>query len=541
MAGCGNGDPANLVRVPIGPNGGLITSHDGVLTIVLQPGALDDLYDIEIFPSDEPPVIFGPAYRVRPDFALAVPAEVTYRRALPADPEGVAVAAIRRQDYEAEMGHWSPLPTLDVNLAADEVLATDDELSLYYGLLSGDDAAATTGADGGPGGGPGGGPDTAATSGSGDTAGGGTTSEGDTTDTGPRTCGDGNAMAGEVCFAAMDFTMGAAPSGVTIGDFDGDGDLDVATSNAGASTISLRYGDGTGALGGQNTETVGGGPAAIVSGDLDNDGDDDLVVALGGDGGAVLVVAQGGGAFAVQAPSNAGSTTVDLALAFLDPDGRLDVVAIDAAMPAVYPFLTTDMGLQGVGFVALDQLAGAPVGVAAGSFNDASGDLDGDAFAFGGGGLQGFDGTGAGGFTPGGIAAALGVDLGRAYAVDFTGDAFSDIAVVDRSGGVYVLTGDGTATFAASSLIATGSAPSDVVVADVTGDGRLDLIVVDALDDTVTIAAQDAAGGFSVVATFDVAGAPSGVAVGDLNGDGIVDIAVSASSADAVTVLLSEP
>ncbi len=539
VAACGNGDPANLVRQPIGPEGGLISSHDGVLTIVLQPGALDGLYDVEIFPSDEPPVVFGPAYRVRPDLDLRVAAEVTYRRALPSDPEGVAVAAIRRADYEAQMGHWTPLPTLDLNLDADEVIATDSELSLYYALLSGDDMIATSGADGGPGTDP-----TMGDSGTGDTEGpgptGGETMGMDTGDTGMAGCGDGSVAAGELCFDATDFAMGAGPTDVAIADIDGNGQLDVVTSNGGADTISIRLGDGRGGLGGMDTLAVGASPQAVVAADLNNANGVDVVVALAG-GGVVLAAATGGGALAVQPASPAGTNTVDLGLAFLDPDDQLDVVALDAGGGAVYPFLTTDAGLGSQGMVALDQLAGTAVGLATGSFNDAAGDMDGDAFAFGGGGSQGFDGSGDGGLTPGGIAAAFGTDLGRAVAGDFVGSGALDIAVVDRAGGVFVLTGAGTAMFAVSELIATGSSPVDVAVADVDDDGRDDLLVADATDGTVTVVTQDGGGSFAVAATFDVASTPSGIAAADLNGDGIADIVVAAEGADAVTVLVSNP
>ena len=109
---CGDPDPDDLVRKTIGPRGGLISSYDQVLTIVLQPGALERELEIEVFPSDEPPPIFGPAYRVRPQVELLVDAEITYRRVLPSNPNAATVAAIRLDDYTAEMGHWVPLTRL---------------------------------------------------------------------------------------------------------------------------------------------------------------------------------------------------------------------------------------------------------------------------------------------------------------------------------------------------------------------------------------------------------------------------------------------
>ena len=52
LAACGDPGPADAVRKTIGPGGGLIASHDDVLSIVILPGALDREVEIEVFPSD---------------------------------------------------------------------------------------------------------------------------------------------------------------------------------------------------------------------------------------------------------------------------------------------------------------------------------------------------------------------------------------------------------------------------------------------------------------------------------------------------------
>lgn len=128
-------EPEDVVRQTIGPAGGLVSSHDDVLTLVFQPGALTREYEIEIFPSEEPPLIFGSAYRVKPEIDLAVNLEVTYRRVLPNNTDGVTVGAIRLDDYTEQMGYWDALPRLSIDEASGSVLASDDQLSLYYGLL----------------------------------------------------------------------------------------------------------------------------------------------------------------------------------------------------------------------------------------------------------------------------------------------------------------------------------------------------------------------------------------------------------------------
>lgn len=144
LAGCNESDDPRCVRTSVGRGGGQVSSHDGVLTLVFVPGALENAEEIEICPSDSPPLIFGPAYRVKPDVSLQLDAEVTYARRLPNDPTGVAVAAIRKADFEAGNGNWIKLPSIEVDTQNELVTATDSELSLFYGLLQGDDVSGTT-------------------------------------------------------------------------------------------------------------------------------------------------------------------------------------------------------------------------------------------------------------------------------------------------------------------------------------------------------------------------------------------------------------
>lgn len=149
LSACADPGPDHVVRKTIGPQGGLVSSYDQVLTIVLQPGALSREVEIEVFPSDEPPAIFGLAYRVRPQLELLVDAEITYRRVLPNNPNAATVGAIRQDDYTAEMGHWVALPRLAITPEQESVIAADDQLSLYYGLLEVGDASPLPSDDGG--------------------------------------------------------------------------------------------------------------------------------------------------------------------------------------------------------------------------------------------------------------------------------------------------------------------------------------------------------------------------------------------------------
>lgn len=159
LPGCQE-DPEDpeLARRVIGPGGGTITSADGVLTLAIPPGALDEDVELFIERTDEPPAAFGQAYIVRPNPELHYDLSVSYRQELPDDVSGLAVGAVDAIAYEAGRGQWEPLTLLRVDRQAKLVSGLDDGVSIFYALLDdsasepsatddGDTDATTTGAD----------------------------------------------------------------------------------------------------------------------------------------------------------------------------------------------------------------------------------------------------------------------------------------------------------------------------------------------------------------------------------------------------------
>ncbi len=113
---------------------------------------------------------------------------------------------------------------------------------------------------------------------------------------------------------------------LAVGDFNGDGKMDVATSNRNSNSVSILLGNGT-FQPQVMTYSVGVGPAAIVVSDLNNDKKLDLAVAnLGSSSGSVLL-GNGNGTFAPAQTFNSGQSPLGIAAAAFNPsDATLDLV-----------------------------------------------------------------------------------------------------------------------------------------------------------------------------------------------------------------------
>lgn len=267
--------------------------------------------------------------------------------------------------------------------------------------------------------------------------------------------------------------MGTMPVSLQAADLDGDGDVDVAAADIGASVVRVLLNSG-GVLTPATPIALGEAPFALAAGDMDRDGDIDLMAAVVQPPGIRILVNQGSMTFAMGGLLPTPVPPTDVAVADLDRDGYLDAMAILAQLDRVEVFLAGPSGLRlGTGFTTGD----TPVGLSAW---DADGDQEVDLVcsAYGDDTVSLLSNTGGGGFTaPIGLPAS---SLPRGiWAGDLTGDGVLDVVATNSgSGTVSIFRGLGVGIFATPENVVTGTTPYAVTGGDFDGNGRVDLAVV---------------------------------------------------------------
>jgi hypothetical protein len=357
---------------------------------------------------------------------------------------------------------------------------------------------------------------------------------------------------------------------VVLADVNGDGKLDlvvgndcpsVSTCNSGGS-VSVLLGNGDGTFQAAVTYALGGSDALSVSvavADVNADGKPDLLATSEGSDTVGVLLGNGDGTF--QAAVNYSSGGLDpsfVAVKDVNGDGKPDLLVAN-----ICAFSCSGIGVVGVLLGNGDGTFQAPVSYNSGGYNadsvavaDVNGDgrpdlvvaneCDNDGHCMKG--LVGvLLGNGDGTFQ-----AAVSYPSGESYAVsiavaDVNGDGKPDLLVANLcaavvadcayggTGSIGVLLGNGDGTFqAAVNYDSGGENANSIVVADVNGDGKLDLLVSngDPLSlsggGVVGILLGNGDGTFQVAVVYSTGGdGAASLAVGDVNGDDKLDLVVA--------------
>ena len=347
------------------------------------------------------------------------------------------------------------------------------------------------------------------------------------------------ALSGDGTFVLLDsYDLGvsAGPTGVASGDWNNDGNADLATSNQNNDTISVFTGGGDASFSSSQVIALpkegGGGRMKPI--DFDGDGNLDLVATFA----CRIFMGQGDGTFADSGLSPGPCTYLEVIDA--NGDGRLDIV--HAAGPDVVVFVAQDDG-SFVSIVSTQPDTNAQ-GVAAG-FIDGDETLDLILVEADDWSADVLLGAGDGSFTAGGGLADASYYNAVATPRDMTGDGNADVIVGDFiNNTISLIAGDGAGQLGATaSVVIDGPFADGLFAGDLDADGNADIVYA---SQTVGFGAAMGTGGGAFAAPWIYEADPSplvapfGLAAADFNGDGRMDFGVIDISGDSLHVMVGQ-
>ncbi len=333
--------------------------------------------------------------------------------------------------------------------------------------------------------------------------------------------------------AAQTYPAGSDPVGIAAGEIDGDGvvDLVAVDDESDTGTASILRGLGHGTFASPTSILLGDEPEYVALVDVDHDGKLDLLTTINFN--LSVQLGDGTGAFGSGATFGTGGAgyPIGIAAGDIDGDGNIDVVA-----PPLDSQIANVLLGDGTGNFTpvMFQHDGFPEGIAVA-------DLDGDgradlALPNTAPELEVFLSKGSGAFSSTPFVSSGG---GLVVVADVDRDGKPDLIDQDGSGTLGFVRGTGGGAFADAVAIPIGTdeAPSSIALADVDGDGLLDLVTTQKDSNTATLLLGHGDGTFGAPQTYPVSD-PTLLVVRDLDGDGHPDLATTDRNNNDVDVLL---
>jgi hypothetical protein len=326
-------------------------------------------------------------------------------------------------------------------------------------------------------------------------------------------------------FTPAPYTVGSNLTALTVGDFNNDGLTDIAATNAGGNgsdNVSLLLGNGDGTFQNAVSYAVGNSPTAVTVGDFNGDGNADLAVTNGADNTVTILLGNGDGTFQVAATYATGYTPASVVAGDFNGDGNLDLAVANScgSDPTCQHNGTISVFLSngnGTFQPAVSHAAGKdPLSVAVGDF-DGDGNLDLAVANKLDNTVSILWGNGDGTFQDTGLTLTTDSGPDSVIVGDFNGDGQPDLAVANRgTNDVSVFLNSSGRTFQTATNYNVGGQPYSLTAVDLTGNGALDLITANYASNNVTVLFGNGDGTFQQkVVTSHAGSSPVSIAAGN--------------------------
>ena len=346
---------------------------------------------------------------------------------------------------------------------------------------------------------------------------------------------------------AASLTNGSNVRSVTAADVNNDGKPDLVCVRGIASTLYVWTNSGGGIFVSNANYSVGNYPFQVVAADVNNDGWPDLITANNSGKSLTVLTNDDAGRFVLAStlPLGSPSAPQSVVAADFNGDGRLDLVCANSQSASFTVWTNSGGGIfvSNVTFTVGAAQSIVPKWVTTADINgDGKPDIIGACNNAGASFLFGWTNNGVGGFASAPMP-FISSGLVCVTPADVNGDGKVDLILLSSQ--VTVVTNNGAGTFAVSGNSTVGSNPYAVIAADVNGDEMVDAITCNQGDGTLTVLTNNGRGILGFNATLNVGSippsligsAPESLTAADVSGDGRMDLISGNWNDGTLTVL----